>query len=370
MTKIALYLAGGGARGAYQAGVIKAISTILGSKKIPFNMLTGASVGSINAGVLGGNVLDFSAGANKLEELWRDITCEHIFKSSNYALSKAAMRNMSSMLMKQRLLGHILDTSPLQDFIKNIIHFESLERAIKNKHLDMMEIISSCYETQRTISFYQHHAEDFEDWNDPLHSSQRVNLQMEYFLASTSLPLFFPPAKIDGFHYGDGHVGLAAPLRGAIRCQVDKILIIGTRKLPALQKPEKLLGSDIDFTRVLGSMVNGLFLDNLERDLEMVSHMNSMAHMLPPEKKEHAPWRPIQTLHLRPSVDIAAVAQSHYNNIPMLLRILLNFLGAKRHSGDLLSFLLFEKKFARELIKLGFDDTMAAHDSVLSFFDA
>ncbi|KTD67703.1 MULTISPECIES: patatin-like phospholipase family protein [Legionella] len=370
MAKIALYLAGGGARGAYQAGVLKAISTILNSKQIPFDMLTGASVGSINAGVLAENALDFSAGANKLDELWRDITCQHIFKASNYALSKSAMRNMSSMFIKQRLLGHILDTSPLQKFINNIIDFEVLDRVIKNKHLEMMEVISSCYETQKTISFYQHHADDFEDWHDPLHSSQRVSLQMEYFLASTSLPLFFPPAKIDGFHYGDGHVGLAAPLRGAIRCQMDKILVIGTRKLPDLKSQEQSQKGDIDFTRVLGNMVNGLFLDNLERDLEMVSHMNTMAHMLPMEKKEHAPWRPIQTLHLRPSVDIATIAQSQYNNMPMLLRILLNFLGAKRHSGDLLSFLLFEKKFTRELIKLGFDDTMAAHDSIREFFNS
>ncbi|HHF7368150.1 TPA: patatin-like phospholipase family protein [Legionella bozemanae] len=368
MTKIALYLAGGGARGAYQAGVLKAISTILDTKKIPFNMISGVSVGSINAAVIAENALDFSAGTNKLNELWNNITCQHIFKSSNYALSLSAMRNMSSMLTRQRLLGHILDTSPLRQFINNIINFEVLDGVIKNKHLDMMEIISNCYEMQKTISFYQHHAEDFADWDDPLHSSQRVTLQMKYFLASTSLPLFFPPAKIDGLHYGDGHVGLAAPLRGAIRCQVDKILIIGTRTLPSMSDPEKLRGGDIDFSRVLGGMVNGLFLDNLERDLEMVSHMNHMAHMVP--TRDHSHWRPIQTLHLRPSVDVASLAQSQYNNIPMLLRILLNFLGAKRHSGDLLSFLLFEKAFTRELIKLGFDDTMAAHNSVLDFFYA
>ncbi len=369
MTKIALYLAGGGARGAYQAGVLKAISTILGSKKIPFSMISGVSVGSINAAVIAENALDFAAGTNKLNELWNNITCQHIFKSSNYALSISAMRNMSSMLTKQRLLGHILDTSPLRQFISNIINFEVLEGVIKNKHLEMMEVISNCYETQKTISFYQHHAEDFEDWNDPLHSSQRVNLQMDYFLASTSLPLFFPPAKIDGFHYGDGHVGLAAPLRGAIRCKVDKILIIGTRTLPSLEDPEKLRSGDIDFARVLGGMVNGLFLDNLERDLEMVSHMNHMARMVP-TGEQHAHWRPIQTLHLRPSMDVATMAQSQYNNMPVLLRILLNFLGAKRHSGDLLSFLLFEKGFTRELIKLGFDDTMAAHESIVAFFNA
>ncbi|STY28252.1 patatin family protein [Legionella wadsworthii] len=369
MSKIALYLAGGGARGAYQAGALKAINDILNSKRIPFHMITGVSVGSINAAVIAENALDFAAGTNKLYDLWNHITCQHIFKSSNYALSMSAMRNMSSMLTKQRLLGHVLDTSPLRQFINNIVNFDVLDSVIKNKHLEMMEIISNCYEMQKTISFYQHHEENFEDWDDPLHSSQRVNLRMEYFLASTSLPLFFPPAKIDGLHYGDGHVGLAAPLRGAIRCQVDKVLIIGTRTLPIAMDPKQMRSGDIDFSRVLGGMVNGLFLDNLERDLEMVNYMNHMSRMVSPEKQD-VPWRPIRTLHLRPSIDVASLAQSQYNNIPMLLRIFLNFLGAKRHSGDLLSFLLFEKAFTRELIKLGYEDTMAEQQSVSEFFTA
>lgn len=153
MSKIALYLAGGGARGAYQAGVLKAIHTILDSKKIPFHMITGVSVGSINAAVIAENALDFAAGTNKLYDLWNNITCQHIFKSSNYALSMSAMRNMSSMLTKQRLLGHVLDTSPLRQFINNIVNFDILESVIKNKHLEMMEIISNCYEMQKRFLF-------------------------------------------------------------------------------------------------------------------------------------------------------------------------------------------------------------------------
>ncbi|WED44595.1 patatin-like phospholipase family protein [Legionella cardiaca] len=368
MTKIALYLAGGGARGAYQAGALKAVSTILNSKHIPFYMLTGASVGSINTAVLAENARDFQAATNKLSELWGDITCPQIFKTSNYALSKTAFRNMNSMFFKRRLLGHILDTSPLRGFLRSVINFGDVEAAVKNKHLEAIEIISNCYETQKTISFYQHYAEEFEGWNHPLHMSQRVNLEMEYFLASTALPLFFPPSKIDGFHYGDGHLGLESPLRGAIHCQADKILVIGNRQLNR-GEPEKLRNEDIDFSRVLGGMINGLFLDNLDRDIEMINHMNNIASLLPVEKKEDSPWRSVQILHLRPSADIASIAQAHYNSIPILLRLLLNFLGAKRHSGDLLSFLLFEREFTRELIKLGFNDTMAVRDSVSAFFD-
>jgi NTE family protein len=369
MTKIALYLAGGGARGAYQAGALKAVSTILNTRTMPFKMITGASVGSINAAILAECAHDFGAATSKLTELWGDITCPLIFKTSNYAMSKTAMRNMTSMLFKQRLLGHILDTTPLRGYLSSVINFEDVYDAVKKKRLETLEIISNCYETQKTTSFYQHCEEEFEGWNHPLHASQRVSLDMEYFIASSALPLFFPPSNIDGFHYGDGHLGLEAPLRGAIHCQADKILVIGNRQLKK-GDPEKLRDGDIDFSRVLGGMINGLFLDNLDRDIEMINHMNHIARLLPEGKRDESPWRPVQILHLRPGVDIATIAQSHYQSIPFLLRLLLNFLGAKRHSGDLLSFLLFEGEFTRELIKLGYDDTMAVKDSIERFFDA
>ncbi len=369
MTKIALYLAGGGARGAYQAGALQAVSTILNTREIPFKIVTGASVGSINAAVLAECAHDFIGATSKLTELWGDITCPLIFKSGNYAMTKTAVRNMSSMVFKQRLLGHILDTTPLRGYLSSVINFEDVLSAVKQNRLETLEIISNCYETQKTTSFYQHYEEDFEAWNHPLHASQRVNMDMEYFIASSALPLFFPPSNIDGFHYGDGHLGLEAPLRGAIHCQADKILVIGNRQLKK-GPPLKLKDRDIDFSRVLGGMINGLFLDNLDRDIEMINHMNRIADLLPAERQEESPWRPVQILHLRPGVDIATIAQNHYQSIPFLLRLLLNFLGAKRHSGDLLSFLLFEGEFTRELIKLGYEDTMAMKDSVTQFFDA
>jgi NTE family protein len=369
MTKKALYLAGGGARGAYQAGILKAISTILGVKKIPFDLISGVSVGSINAAVLAEHALDFQNGTEKLEQLWSEISSQQIFNASNYELSKSVLRNMSNIFVKQSQSGHLLDTSPLHEFITKNINFETIAANIKNKHLETMEVISNCYETHQTISFYQHYTPDFEDWNYPRHGSQRANLQMEHILASSALPLFFPPAKIDGFHFGDGSMGLAAPLRGAIRFEVDKILILGTRQLPTFADPEKFRNGEIGFASILGGMLNGLFLDNLDRDIEMVNRMNEIARLLSMWKKRHSPWRPIQTLHLRPSKDIGLMAQSQYTNMPALLRFLLNILGAKSHSGDLLSFLLFEKEFTLELINLGYEDTLAAKESVLNFFE-
>lgn len=370
MTKKALYLAGGGARGAYQAGALKALSTILDTKKIPFDVISGVSVGSINAAVLAEHALDFAAGTEKLVTVWNDIQCQQIYNASNYELGKSVFRNLSTMLIRQNHSGYLLDTLPLNDFISKSINFDLVNASIRNGHLETMEVISNCYETRQTISFYQHHKDDFEDWNYPRHSSQRATLKMEHILGSSALPLFFPPAKIEGLHYGDGGMGLVAPLRGAIRFQVDKIMILGTRQLPGFSRTTIPRNGDIGIARILGGMMTGLFLDNLDRDIEMVNRMNDIASLLSMWKKRRSPWRPIQTLHLRPSLDVSSIAQAQYNTMPKLLRLMLNVLGAKSHSGDLLSFLLFEKEFTRELIKLGFEDTMAAKESVLKFFNS
>lgn len=368
MKKKALYLAGGGARGAYQAGALKAISHILGTKKIPFEMITGVSVGCVNAAVLAEHALDFPYATEKLESLWAEIQSEQIFNASNYELSKSLLRNMSNMVVKQSESGYLLDTKPLSQFISNTIDFDRVNANIQNKHIETLEVISNCYEAQQSISFYQHYSPNFEDWNHPRHRSLRVSFAMEHILGSSALPLFFPPAKIDGFHYGDGGLGLIAPLRGSIRASMNKIMILGNKPLPNFVDLRPKDGN-MGVARVLGSMMTSLFLDTLDRDIEMVNHMNEIAKKLSLWKKRHAPWRPIETLHLQPSQDVAQLAQAQYQNIPGFLRFVLNLFGAKNHSGDLLSFLLFEKEFTKKLITLGFEDTMAARDTVWKFFN-
>ncbi len=368
--KKAIYLAGGGARGAYQAGVLKAISHLLQVKKIPFDVVSGVSVGSINAVVLAENADDFPTAVEKLETLWSEIHCQQIYKASSYELSKSVIRNVSTLLIKQRQAGYLLDTTPLKEFVDETMDFNKIAKNIREGFLGTLEIISNCYETNQTISFYDHVNPDFVDWHYPRHSSQRVTMRAEHVLASSALPLFFPTIPIDGFHYGDGSVGLVAPLRGAIRFEVNKIMILGTRALPTFVDREALRNhGDIPFAHILGSMLNGLFLDNLDRDIEMVNRMNEIAMLLSMWKKRHSPWRPITTVHLRPSKDVASVAQENFKTLPVLLRYLLNILGAKNHSGDLLSFLLFEREFTRELLELGFQDTINNAQIVTDFFD-
>jgi len=368
MAKTALFLAGGGARGAYQAGVLKAVNEIFQPKTCPFSMISGVSIGSINASIIAEHADDFNLGVEKLETLWRNIHCQQVYNASNLALSKSLGRNLSRFIRKPKNSGYLLDTTPLHDFFRDHLNFDKIRTNIESGLLETMEVVSHCYETQQTISFYQHHSPHFDDWSYPRHTSQRTTIRPEHILSSSALPLFFPPIPIRGKHYGDGSMGLVSPLRGPIRFHVEKILIIGTRPTPGTLLPEKLQTADIGFAHVLGNMLNGLFLDNLDRDIENVNRMNDIAHLLSIWKKRHSPWRPIDMCCLRPTADIAKIAQDKYTTMPGLLRLCLNFLGAQRHSGDLLSFLLFEKEFTQELIKLGYQDTLKQEANLQSLF--
>ena len=147
------------------------------------------------------------------------------------------------------------------------------------------------------------------------------------------------------------------------------MLILGTRQLPTTPHVEKWRHPEVGFAHILGNMLNGLFLDNLDRDIETVNHMNDIARLLSIWKKRHSPWRPVETMHLRPSTDVALIAQDKYQTMPTLLRYCLNLLGAQHHSGDLLSFLLFEKEFTQELINLGYYDTLSNATAIQAFFD-
>lgn len=368
MAKKALYLSGGGARGAYQAGVLKAIQHLLQSKRLPFDVISGVSVGAINAAILTEYADDFFQGIYKLESLWSEIRCAQIFDSSNYGLAKSLLANLSRTIIKNRQASYLLNTRPLQGFITKNIDFNAIQANIDNGLVQAFEILTHCYETQQTLSFYQNHEPVFEDWQYPRHISQRAYLSMKHILASSALPLFFPTVKIDGLHYGDGSMGLVSPLRGVIRFNAERVLIIGTRPSPNFNRAHLAFKEDIDFANILGGMLSGLFLDNLDRDIEMVNRMNDIARLLSLWKKRYSPWRPIKTIYIRPSLDIASIAQTMYVVMPTLLRFMLNLLGAKSHSGDLLSFLLFENVFTKELLTLGFQDGMNQKESIMEFF--
>ena len=368
MAGTALYLSGGGARGAYQVGVLKAVAEITKAKKVPFDIISSVSVGSINAIALAEHINDFPLAIKTLENFWRHLHTNAVFKASNWSLIKSVFSNLLYFMVKRKKPSYLLNSLPLRHLISNNADFEKIQANIEQGLFQALEMTSNCYDLHKSISFYQHFDKEFEDWNLPKHVSRRTEIACEHVLAACAIPLFFPSIKIDGLFYGDGSLRLISPLRACIKFNADKIFVCGGRQLTD-ESIERSPIEAIGFSHILGNMMNSLFMDNLDRDIELVEHMNAIAELLSRWKMRRSPWRPIDVCYMHPHFDVAVVADAHYNDMPYLLRFLLNSMGAKQQSGDLLSFLLFEGDFCGELLDLAYQETMDREEQVIDFFD-
>jgi len=366
MTKFGVYLAGGGARGAYQAGVLKAIYQILNTTNLPFELITGVSAGSGNACILAQNADNFKTAVEELEDLWCNIKSNSMYRSDKLDITRSLLRNLGVLFLEQRNAGYLLDVTPLGALLDRRLNFKKITKNIEKQKLKMLEIICTCYDTQLNYSFCQHNDKDFKYWQHYKHIAVTSPICLDHVLASGALPLFFPPKKIDNKYYGDGSMGLISPLRGLVNTKAEKILIISNRH--AMNSQDKPPLTHIGFSNILGTMMNSLFQDNLDRDIEIVNHLNDISQMISIWHKKDAPWSNIQTLHLRPNVDLSKIALRHYQYLPSGIRALLNMFGGSQQSGDLMSFLLFEAPFTQELFSLGFDTTMDMSEDILDFF--
>ena len=367
--KKAIFLSGGGARGAYQAGALKCICDILGGGQFPADILSTVSAGAINGTQVAMNADDFRLATNNLVKLWGSLTSEQIFRAGNLSLFKSVTRNIASMAFHMNLSGgqHLLDTTPLQNLLKEQIDFDRIEQNINKGLLSAFEVATTCFESAQTISFV-HSQDPSVEFRKIRHYSQATSIKCEHIMASAAFPMFFPAVNIGELHYGDGGLRHSSPLRASIKLGAEAILIIGTRKTPEIDAHTKFEPiADINFSKILGMMFNA-FLDNLDRDLEHVKTINENYRLMNSETRGKTLWRELKILNLTPSVDLARIASQKEVAMPFLLRYLMDSFGEKEQSGDFLSFLLFESAFTGDLIEIGYNDTMQRKDEVEQFF--
>lgn len=367
--KKAIFLSGGGARGAYQAGALKCISDILGGGQFPADILSTVSAGAINGTQIAMHAEDFRLATNNLVRLWGSLTSEQVFRAGNLSLARSVMRNFASMAFHFNMSGgqHLLDTDPLKELLAEQIDFDRIKKNIDNGLLSAFEVATTCFESAQTISFV-HSLDPNAGWRKIRHYSQQAEIKLDHIMASAAFPMFFPAVNIENMHYGDGGLRHSSPLRASIKLGAEAILIIGTRKTPDLDplinhKPI----SDINFSKILGMMFNA-FLDNLDRDLEHVTTINDNYRLMNADTKGKTVWRELKILNLTPSVDLARIATQKEVAMPFLLRYLMDSFGEKEQSGDFLSFLLFESAFTGDLIEIGYNDTMQKKDEIEKFF--
>ncbi len=376
-----LVLSGGGARAAYQAGVLKAISDILTEANFeeqPFSVYTGESAGAINVSLLASFADNFSRGTQELWDCWNDLEMDDILATSPVSLLANAGRWMGELglggILDRKKPVYLLDNGPLKKYLKPKIEFGRIRDLLHENKLRGLAISVTNYATGSAISFYDS-SHKAAAWSRSHRLGLPAELKLDHVMASTAIPILFPPVRIGQSYYGDGSVRLKAPLSPAIHLGAEAILAIGLRYYRTAQQTleinESWKMSSISIADVAGVLLNAGFLDNLDGDLERLERINNTLRLIPQDKHKELPneLRPITTLAMRPSEDLGQMAAENIDNFGILLKFLLKGLGSTKSSGaDLVSYLAFDKAYTRKLLKLGYADGLAQEKALLEFF--
>lgn len=377
-TDCALVLSGGGARAAYQAGVLRYIAETFPDRG--FHIITGVSAGAINAAQMANHTGSFQQTAKHLEHSWRKIRTDKVFEAeSGLSMLWSMIRRGNGgpapgevTTLDVRGTHGLVDTTPLWGFLQQELRapegtLSGIEVNLKRNRLKAAAVITTNYATGQTVTWVQ--GKDFDLWERSDRVSINTTLTIEHVMASTSIPLLFPAVRIGDMWYGDGGIRLAAPLAPAVHLGADRIMAISTRyKQSRAEADEPTVQGYPPAATIVGMLMNAIFMDALDQDAFTLERINKLVDELP-RSMRHG-MRPIELLQLRPSVDLGRLASAREPSLPGGLRYLTSGLGTEETlSPDWLSVLLFEEEYVAKLLEIGYEDGRKQHDAIEQFFD-
>ena len=370
--KTALVLPGGGARGAFQVGVLKAIAELLPrNSSNPFQIISGTSAGAVNSVVLASRAHRLRSAVAELEQVWGHFRCHHVYKTDHLTMLKSSLHWLASIVLGGFLVGtprSLLDNAPLRELLSNNVRFPRIQDAIEAGHLEALAITAAGYASARSTTFFEA-LDSLEGWERTRRLGERTDLNLDHIMASIAVPMIFPPVKIGDEYFGDGAMRQATPLSPAVHLGASRILVIGIRDETG-GRPSGPAEESPSFAQIAGYMLDTLFMDGLYSDLERITRVNELIDGVPGEERRESlrPMRPIDTMLIVPSEDLRFIAHRHRKELPLAIRGLLRGIGGnKPEENRLLSFLLFEKAYTRELIQLGYNDAMKVKDELRDF---
>jgi NTE family protein len=372
--KTALVLTGGGARAAYQVGVLLAVSKLSGNRRRnPFPILCGTSAGAINVTSIACLADNFGKAVSVLASFWRNMHVGHIYRADPLAIGLSASRWLSALTMGWLFHNRprsLLDNAPLRLLLSRHLDFAGIEQSIAKGALHAVSISASGYESGDNINFFQG-SSSAEPWHRVKRVGIRAQITVDHLLASSAIPFIFPATKIHREYFGDGSMRQLAPLSPAIHLGAERLFIVGAGRKNEHEERRRV-DAHPSLAQIAGHALSTIFLDSLSVDIERMQRINRTLDAIPPDirKASDIPLRSLQSLIISPSERLERIASDHVSALPWSMKMTLGGIGGmSRRSGTLASYLLFEKPYTQALIDLGYSDTMARSTEVGDFLE-
>ncbi|MEH6518874.1 MAG: patatin-like phospholipase family protein [Halioglobus sp.] len=374
--KPALVLSGGGARGAYQVGVLKAIADLHSKDaRNPFSIISGTSAGAVNAVALAASANNFRLAVKKVEKIWRSLHVNKVYKAGAWDLLSGLGRLVGSLFNQGIGRGRplaLLNNDPLRELLSQLIQFKNIQKRIDGGYLDAVGVSATGYTSGECVTFFQG-LESMEKWRQGRRVGVPTTLNVSHILGSSAIPAVLPAEKISREYFGDGALRQLAPISPVIRMGATRVMVIGVSGNSTNVPRREQETHSPSLAQMVGHIFNSAFIDSLEHDIDTLVKVNDLVAYAQNENPHNVPgdMRTIDLLVIYPSMQFDEIAARHVKDLPRAMRFAMKVIGATKGGGgtSLASYLLFEKAFCEELIDCGYRDAMAQKDNILEFFN-